>query len=156
MIDVNCGRFCSHLHFRQHRNDRGHHAEQHVEADEELVDVAAARGGVEDEEEHDGDERQHVVEDGDAEQRWTKKEAGEESTAESLKVREPPRDPGSLTCVPAPRVPRLHLVHPRLVPRVGEVHQQHQLDQDEGESPARAHHEPRCDTRTHTHTQVSY
>lgn len=58
-----------HLHFGQHRDDGGHHAEQHVEADEELVDVAAAGRGVEDEEEHDGHEGQEVVEDGDAEQR---------------------------------------------------------------------------------------
>lgn len=43
------------LHFRQHRDNRGHHAEQHVEADEELVDEASIRFGVEDKEQHDSD-----------------------------------------------------------------------------------------------------
>lgn len=61
------------LDFGQHWDDGGHHAEQHVEADEELVDVASGRRGVEDKEEHDGDERQDVVEDCHSEQRWRKK-----------------------------------------------------------------------------------
>lgn len=58
----------------------------------------------------------------------------------------------SLTCVPTPGVPRLHPVHPGLVPGVGKVHQQHQLDQDEGEGSARANDKPRCNNR---HTRVS-
>ena len=41
------------LNFRQHRDNRGHRTEQHVEADEELVDEASIRLGVEDEEQHD-------------------------------------------------------------------------------------------------------
>lgn len=36
-----------------HRHKRGHQAEQHVEAYEELVDKASIRLGVKDEEEHD-------------------------------------------------------------------------------------------------------
>lgn len=42
------------LYFGQHRNNRGHNAEQHVEADEELVDEASIGLGVEDEEQYDG------------------------------------------------------------------------------------------------------
>ena len=41
------------LYFRQHGDNRGHNAEQHVEADEELVDEASIRLGVEDEGQHD-------------------------------------------------------------------------------------------------------
>lgn len=52
----------------QHRDNRGHHAEQHVEADEELVDEASIRFGVEDKEQHDRNKRQDVVEDCDPEQ----------------------------------------------------------------------------------------
>jgi len=35
---------------------------------------------------------------------------------------------------------------------VGEVHQQHQLDQDEAKSPPRAHHKPRCNHRHTAHS----
>ncbi len=61
------------LHFLQHRDDRGHHAEQHVEADEELVEEASIRLGVEDEEQHDGDKWQDVVEDCDPQQSYKQK-----------------------------------------------------------------------------------
>ncbi len=61
--------------------------------------------------------------------------------------------PESLTCIPAPGVASLHLVHPGLVPRVGKVHQQHQLDQNEKESSTGAHHKPCCDN---THRSFSY
>lgn len=52
----------------QHRDNRSHHAEQNVEADEELVDEASIRFGVEDKEQHHSDKWQDVVEDCDAEQ----------------------------------------------------------------------------------------
>lgn len=52
----------------QHRDNRGPNAEQHVEADEELVDEASIRLGVEDEEQHDSNKWQDVVEDCDNQQ----------------------------------------------------------------------------------------
>lgn len=51
------------LNFRQHGDQRRPNAEQHVEADEELVDGAALWLGVEDVEQHDGHKRHHVVKD---------------------------------------------------------------------------------------------
>lgn len=49
------------LYFGKDRHNRSHEAEEHVEADEELVDKTSLWLGVEDEEEDDGDERQDVV-----------------------------------------------------------------------------------------------
>jgi len=57
----------------QHRHNRDNDAEQHVEADEELVDEASIRLGVEDEEQHDSNKWQDVVEDCDCEQSWKPK-----------------------------------------------------------------------------------
>jgi len=37
------------------------------------------------------------------------------------------------TCIPAARVSFLHFLHPGLVPRVSEVDQEHQLDEDKTE-----------------------
>ena len=56
------------LNFGEHRDNGDHDAEQHVEADEELVDEASVRLGVEDEEQHDGNQGQDVVEDCDHQQ----------------------------------------------------------------------------------------
>lgn len=53
----------------------------------------------------------------------------------------------SLTCIPAPGLTSLHLFHPGLIPGVGKVHQQHQLDQNETESSTRAHDKPCCRDR---------
>lgn len=53
----------TYLYFVQYRDHRGHNAEQHVEADEELVDEASIRLGVEDEEQHDSSKWQDVAED---------------------------------------------------------------------------------------------
>lgn len=58
----------------------------------------------------------------------------------------------SLTCIPTPGAPSLHLFHPGFVPGVGEVHQQHQLDQNKTESSTGAHDKPCCNNRD---TQVS-
>lgn len=51
------------LYFGQHRDNRGDDAEQHVKADEELVDEASIRLGVEYEEQHDSSKWQDVVKD---------------------------------------------------------------------------------------------
>lgn len=64
------------LHPLQHGDDGGHQAEQQVEADEELVDEASARRGVEDEEEHNSNKRQDVVEDRDPKQGWKQTPGG--------------------------------------------------------------------------------
>lgn len=56
------------LDFRQHWNDGGRDAEQHVETDEELVDEAPIRFGVEDKEQHNCHWRQDVVQDCDSQQ----------------------------------------------------------------------------------------
>lgn len=51
------------LYFGQHRDNRGHDAEQHVEAYEELVDEASVGLSVEDEEQHNSSQWQDVVKD---------------------------------------------------------------------------------------------
>lgn len=68
MFDTQVWLCVLYLYFRQHRDNRGHHAEQHVEADEELVDEASIRFGVEDKEQHDSNKWQDVVEARDHEQ----------------------------------------------------------------------------------------
>lgn len=45
-----------HLYFGKHGDNRGHDAEQHVEADEELVDEASIMRGVEDEAQHNSND----------------------------------------------------------------------------------------------------
>ena len=57
------------LNFRQHREEGGHQAEQHVEADEELVDGASIRLCVEDEEQHHSSKGPDVVDESDHQQR---------------------------------------------------------------------------------------
>lgn len=61
------------LYFGQHRDNRGHDAEQHVEADEELVDEASVRLGVEDEEKHNSSKWQDVVKDRHPQQSYKQK-----------------------------------------------------------------------------------
>lgn len=56
-----------------HRDNRGHHAEYHVEAYKELVDKASIWLGVKDEEEQDSNKWQDVVEDCNPEQSWKQK-----------------------------------------------------------------------------------
>lgn len=50
----------------------------------------------------------------------------------------------SPTCIPDPGILLLHFVYPGLVPGVSEVHQQHQLDQDEAEGSTGSNCEPGC------------
>lgn len=68
MFDTEVPLSVLYLYFWQHRNNRGHDAEQHVEADEELVDEASIGLGVEEEEQHDSSKRQDVAEDCDRQQ----------------------------------------------------------------------------------------
>lgn len=56
------------LDFTQNRDYRGHDAQEQVKADEELVDEALIRFGVEDKEKPDSSQRQGVVQHGDGEQ----------------------------------------------------------------------------------------
>ena len=51
------------LYFRHYGDYRGPDAQQQIEADEELIDEAALRLSVEDEQQHDGSKRCNVAED---------------------------------------------------------------------------------------------
>lgn len=53
----------------------------------------------------------------------------------------------ALTCVPGAGVALLGLAQPLLVPRVGEVDEQHQLDENEEEGAHDAEAEPDCGGR---------
>lgn len=60
----------SHLHFGEHRHYGGHDAEQHVKADEELVEGTGLWLGEEHVEQHDGNTGQDVVECSHRHQGW--------------------------------------------------------------------------------------
>lgn len=115
------------LYFGENRDNRHDDAEDEVQADEDFVFSAAVRLGVVHVEQHHSSEGTCVVQNGKGQQ-------------------------GSK---PAP-APILSILHPSLVPVVGKIHQEDQLDQDKDEG---AHHTkvvPHCVKRSVWNKKSSY
>lgn len=74
------------LDFGKNRHDGHNDAENHVEADEDLVLGAVVGLDVEQVEEHDGGESQGVVKNGEGQQRWEKREAGKTEAEQELLI----------------------------------------------------------------------